>query len=193
MRKLVLTLALCTIGCATNKNEEKKDTTPTTPPPTATAPEANNSHEKRCSTDNDCGPKQLCIRAQCVDISADLAECNNVRVHFPLNSSEMDGSEKDGLERAARCLRADTKMHVTVEGNADERGTEEYNLALGDRRATVIAKYLRNLGASPEQMKTVSYGKENPLCSEHDEDCWAKNRRADLKTAEAAGGKKKKR
>jgi peptidoglycan-associated lipoprotein len=192
MRKLVLALALVTFGCATHKDEEKKDPPPTTPPPSA--PEANNTpQQKGCSADTDCGPKQLCIRAQCVDISGDLAECRNVRVHFALNSSDMDGAEKDGLERAARCLKADHALHVTVEGNADERGTEEYNLALGDRRATTIQKYLKGLGVSGDQMKTVSYGKENPLCTEHDEDCWSKNRRADLKTAEAGPSKKKKR
>jgi peptidoglycan-associated lipoprotein len=73
---------------------------------------------------------------------------------------------------------------VTIQGNADERGTEEYNMALGDRRATTVAHYLESLGASAAQLKTVSYGKENPLCTEHDEECWAKNRRAELKAAE---------
>ena len=73
-------------------------------------------------------------------------------------------------------------MHVTIEGNADERGTDEYNLALGDQRATSVARYLKALGASPTQLKTVSYGKEKPLCTEHDEECWAKNRRAAVKS-----------
>jgi peptidoglycan-associated lipoprotein len=145
-----------------------------------------------CSRDLDCGERQLCIRNQCVDISAGLAECLGVRVHFQFNSAELDSDSRILLERSARCLKADRALHITIEGNADERGTEEYNLALGDRRATVIAKHLEMLGASEGQLKTVSYGKENPLCAEHDEACWAKNRRGELKLVET-GGKKRQR
>jgi peptidoglycan-associated lipoprotein len=112
-------------------------------------------------------------------------------VHFALNSSEIESSDRGSLERSARCLKGDHALHVTVEGNADERGTEEYNLALGDRRATAVAKYLEALGASNAQLRTVSYGKEKPLCTEHDEDCWAKNRRAELNAADGSHGKKK--
>jgi peptidoglycan-associated lipoprotein len=143
-----------------------------------------------CTRDLDCGEKQLCIRDQCVDISAGLAECSQVRVHFPFNSSEIEPAGRNDLERSGRCLRADHALHVTIEGNADERGTEEYNLALGDQRATSVKRYLESLGASAAQLKTVSYGKEKPLCTEHDEACWAQNRRADLKVAT---GKKSRR
>jgi peptidoglycan-associated lipoprotein len=190
MRNLLCVLSVLVItGCA-HKGAQRQDALPTSsPPPASSANDSTSStasgSDKSCGIDTDCGDKQLCIRGHCVDISAGLAECTQVRVHFPFNSADMDEGEKGGLERAARCLRADHKMHVTVEGNADERGTEEYNLALGDRRATVIARYLKRLRVSAEQLKTVSYGKENPLCSEHDEDCWAKNRRADLRAAEA--------
>src|SRR6185503_1367930 len=120
----------------------------------------------------------------CVDISAGLAECSHVRVHFELNSSEIADADKTDLQRSARCLKADQALHVSIEGNADERGTEEYNLALGDKRATAVRGYLESLGASEAQLKTVSYGKENPLCTEHDEACWAQNRRAELKVAD---------
>jgi peptidoglycan-associated lipoprotein len=96
------------------------------------------------------------------------------------------------VERSARCLKADHALHVSIEGNADERGTEEYNMALGDRRATTVKGYLESLGASASQLKTVSYGKENPLCTEHDEECWAKNRRAEMKGFETAAVRPKK-
>jgi peptidoglycan-associated lipoprotein len=69
---------------------------------------------------------------------------------------------------------------VTIEGNTDERGTDEWNLALGDKRASAVETYLEQLGVSAAQLKTVTYGKERPLCSEHNERCWAKNRRAAL-------------
>ena len=178
------------VGCA-HKPEEKKDEKPNTAANAAPAAQPTASAKTNtCSTDLDCTDKQLCIRGRCEDISAGLAECSHVRIHFPLNSSEMDPAETPALQRSARCLKADSTLHVTIEGNADERGTEEYNLALGDRRATTVAKYLESLGSSQAQLKTVSYGKENPLCSEHDEACWAKNRRAELSAADK-GAKKK--
>jgi peptidoglycan-associated lipoprotein len=144
-----------------------------------------------CSVDSDCGSKQLCIREQCVDVTADLAECAMMRVHFAFNSSEIDPADKTALERSARCLKADHALHVAIEGNADERGTEEYNLALGDRRATSVATWLESLGTSATQLKTVSFGKENPLCIVHDEACWASNRRASVKPKELAAGHKR--
>jgi peptidoglycan-associated lipoprotein len=188
-RILALTVVVMGVGCA-HKQQEKAQA-PTQPavasaPVTAPAETQSNS----CSRDLDCKDGQLCIRNACVDITPGLAECNNVRVHFAFNSSEIDESDKPGLDRAARCLKAETAMHVTVAGNADERGTEEYNLALGDRRAHSVADYLKALGASDAQLRTISYGKEQPICTDHDEACWARNRRADL--AVASAGKKHK-
>jgi peptidoglycan-associated lipoprotein len=190
MRTLVALALLA--GCA--HKPEAKNENKTTPNPASSSPPATVANTtpapSSCSSDLDCGPRQLCIRARCVDITADLAECSHVRVHFPFNSSELDPAELTALQRSARCLGADTALHVTIEGNADERGTEEYNLALGDRRATAVAKYLESLGASEAQLRTVSYGKENPLCTEHDEACWARNRRAELSAAEKSSRKK---
>jgi peptidoglycan-associated lipoprotein len=193
MRRLLLSIPLIlAVGCA--HTEAKKDQ-PTTPQPASTtSPQSMQTPTSAgCNGDVDCGDKQLCIRNQCVDISNGLAECSSLRVHFALNSSEIDSGDRPNLERSARCLKADHALHVAIEGNADERGTEEYNLALGDRRATSVAKYLEALGSSSAQLKTVSYGKENPVCTEHDEDCWQKNRRAELKLAAGATKKSKHR
>jgi peptidoglycan-associated lipoprotein len=110
-----------------------------------------------------------------------LAACGDVKVHFDFNSAEIAEQDKPLLERSADCLKQDKKLHVTIEGNADERGTEEYNLALGDQRARSVATYLQRLGTSGLQLKTVSYGKEQPECSGHDEGCWSQNRRASVK------------
>ena len=112
-------------------------------------------------------------------------ECGSVMVHFPFNSDTIDAAERQNLERSAACLKNERGLHVTIEGNADERGTEEYNLALGDRRAAAVARYLESLGASSAQIKTVSFGKENPVCETHDEGCWAQNRRAAVKPSGA--------
>jgi peptidoglycan-associated lipoprotein len=196
MNRVAIVVALAAFGCAHKPETKTEPTAAATqnaaPPPAAPAKMAQTS--RTCGSDLDCSDKQLCIRGACVDITADLAECGQLRVHFEFNASDLSDGDKLQLERSARCLKADHDLHVTIEGNADERGTEEYNLALGDRRATAGAGYLRSLGASEAQLKTVSYGKENPLCSEHDEACWAKNRRAAIKPAAVAeSGSHKKR
>ncbi len=196
MNRLALIVALAAAAGCAHKPEEK-------PAPVASNMNQNASSNSNgntvtqkqpgpCSSDLDCSAKQLCIRGACVDITANLAECAGIRVHFEFNASELSDSDKQQLERSARCLKADHDLHVTIEGNADERGTEEYNLALGDKRATAVSGYLQSLGASDAQLKTVSYGKENPLCTEHDEACWAKNRRAQVKPTEVAETGKKK-
>lgn len=107
--------------------------------------------------------------------------CGAIRVHFDLDSSEIKQDDRPLLEQTARCLKDQAGLRVTIEGNADERGTEEYNVALGDRRAQSVARYLEKLGATRDQLKTVSYGKDNPLCTAHDESCWTENRRAQIK------------
>ena len=187
-----LTLVVMVGGCA-----HKQETKAEAPTPKATAvphvealSEPASTEAKSCASDLDCGAKQLCLNNKCVDITPDLAACTNVRVHFPFNSDEMDSADKSQLDRSARCLKADHTLHVTIEGNADERGTEEYNMALGDRRARAVAGYLQSLGASSQQVATVSYGKENPECQQHDEACWARNRRAALKAGSEKKGRK---
>ncbi|HEX9103723.1 MAG TPA: peptidoglycan-associated lipoprotein Pal [Polyangia bacterium] len=177
-----LTVVAAMVGGCAHKQETKAEAPKTEPAPApqAAAPPADTG-AKTCASDLDCGAKQLCLNNRCVDITPDLAECTNVHVHFPFNSDEIDAADKPQLDRSARCLKADHSLHVTIEGNADERGTEEYNMALGDRRARSVAGYLQSLGASQAQVATVSYGKENPECKEHDEACWARNRRAALK------------
>lgn len=150
-------------------------------PPSAPAPEA--PAERTCADDDQCEPRALCIRNRCVAVTpeVELAECSLVRVHFDFDAWILRSEDKPKLIRVARCLRADQKLHVTIEGNADERGTEEYNLQLGARRATQVERYLEALGVSDAQLKTISYGFEKPLCTEHNEPCWAQNRRAGLK------------
>lgn len=114
-----------------------------------------------------------------------------VRVHFDYDSSEIPESDRPALAGSARCLKEDRTLDAMVEGNADERGTEEYNLALGDKRASSVAKYLSSLGAYESQLKTISYGEENPLCQDHQEACWFKNRRAAVRPRAAAPAMKK--
>jgi peptidoglycan-associated lipoprotein len=184
MRNAIAAFAiLISSGLACSHQPQKANTIATlqaaAPPPAAagTSPTAT----RTCSSDSDCGDRQLCIRSQCVDITAGLPECSTARIHFDLDQADIHPDETAKLQRMGRCLRADHALHVTIEGNADERGTEEWNLALGDKRATAVENYLEQLGVSAAQLKTVSYGKLRPLCSQHNEECWAKNRRAALK------------
>lgn len=131
-----------------------------------------------CVADRDCRDGSLCLSGRCAPITADMPECTALRVHFDFDSTILHGEDRPGLERIARCLRAAQALRVTIEGNADERGTEEYNLQLGQKRAAEVERYLVTLGASATQLKTISYGFNKPICSEHSEDCWSKNRRA---------------
>ena len=99
-------------------------------------------------------------------------------VFFALDSSDIDPDGKSALDAAAALLRQNGAWVVTIEGHCDERGTAEYNLALGDRRAAAALAYLRSLGIPADRLKTVSYGKEFPFDPGHDESAWSKNRRA---------------
>lgn len=86
------------------------------------------------------------------------------------------------LEGNAAWLKANSGKNISVEGHCDERGSNEYNLALGQRRSESSKDYLGNLGVDPARMRTVSYGEEKPVCYQHDESCWWKNRRSDFRS-----------
>ncbi len=99
-------------------------------------------------------------------------------VFFALDSADIDPPAKGVLDADAAVLKQNGSWVVTVEGHCDERGTAEYNLALGDRRAAAAVAYLRSLGIPADRLKTVSYGKEFPFDPGHDDGAWSKNRRA---------------
>ena len=99
-------------------------------------------------------------------------------VYFPLDSSEVDAEGQKVLQENAELMRQNPRWQVTIEGHCDERGTAEYNLALGERRALSARTYLVSLGIPAERVRTVSYGKEFPFEQGHDEAAWSKNRRA---------------
>jgi peptidoglycan-associated lipoprotein len=103
-------------------------------------------------------------------------------VYFDFDEATLTETAKDTLVRNAEWLRSNANARVQLEGNADERGTPEYNLALGERRAAAVRSYLTSLGIDGSRLVVISYGEEHPADQGHGEDAWAKNRRVDFKT-----------
>jgi len=101
-------------------------------------------------------------------------------VHFDFDSSVVKSGEKGKVAKVADYLKSNTADAVRVEGNCDERGTEEYNRALGERRALALREELVRLGVDPTRVDTVSYGEDKPVDPGHDESAWRKNRRGDF-------------
>jgi peptidoglycan-associated lipoprotein len=101
-------------------------------------------------------------------------------VYFDYDSSQINESERAKIETVADHLKKNAAGGVIVEGNCDERGSREYNLALGERRALAVRAYLINLGIDGARIQTKSYGKERPVAMGHDEESWAKNRRGEF-------------
>lgn len=99
-------------------------------------------------------------------------------VHFDYDRYDLDSTARDTLQRNAEWLRANGSARVEVEGHCDERGTVEYNLALGAKRAKAARDYLVSLGISADRLSTISYGEELPLCRDANESCYGRNRRA---------------
>ncbi len=101
-------------------------------------------------------------------------------VFFEFDSDEIGGEAEDKLRLKAAVLAANPGVRLRVEGHADQRGSTEYNLALGQRRAEAVRAFLANYGIDPDRFTTVSYGKERPLVEGEDEEAWARNRRAEF-------------
>ncbi|MEQ8166231.1 MAG: peptidoglycan-associated lipoprotein Pal [Alphaproteobacteria bacterium] len=109
---------------------------------------------------------------------AALEQAAGDRVFFDFDRYNIDGEAEDTLKAQAAWLESNPSVTVTVEGHADERGTREYNLALGERRANAVKNYLVALGIDDGRITTISYGKERPAVEGSNEAAWAKNRRA---------------
>ncbi len=150
-----------------------------------------------CSTDVDCGEgricsaDQRCIAAPKVEAPpvvddeearkrAALASCALESILFDFNDFDLSTGARAVLDKNAECIRF-KKLSVTIEGHADERGTEEYNIVLGEKRANMVKRYLVGLQVDENALKTVSYGEEKPVDSGNTEEAWTKNRRAEFK------------
>lgn len=105
-------------------------------------------------------------------------------IYFDFDKSFIRDDAKPVMKANAEWLKANPKVKIKIEGNCDERGTIEYNQALGQRRATSAKKYLTDMGIAASRISLISYGKEKPICKESDETCWQKNRRDDFVVSE---------
>ncbi len=108
---------------------------------------------------------------------SELFEQNVRDAFFDFNKADIRPDARDALTKDAEFLRSYSSVHVTIEGHCDERGSTEYNLGLGQRRAQAAKNYLVSLGISADRIDTVSWGKERPFCTESTEECWQQNRR----------------
>ncbi len=114
-------------------------------------------------------------------LEQEIEEFEKTMIHFDFDKAELRPEAREILKKKAEWLLKHPEFNVRIEGYCDERGTEEYNLALGQRRADAAKRYLIKLGVSPERITTVSYGEENPIDPRHCEEAWAKNRRDEFK------------
>ncbi|MFN7958903.1 MAG: peptidoglycan-associated lipoprotein Pal [Holophagaceae bacterium] len=99
-------------------------------------------------------------------------------IHFDYDKSEIKAEDRAQLQKLSEFLKAYPAVKIEIQGHCDERGTNEYNLALGNRRASATMHYLMALGSPDQKFTLISFGKEKPLCTEGNEACWSKNRRA---------------
>ena len=131
-----------------------------------------------CKKDGDCGPGLKCNGGKCLDASG---MCRAAPIYFEFNEYTLSSSAQDGIAASFKCMKDNKASAVTVEGHCDERGTDAYNMELGNRRAKAVKTYLSTLGPKLK-VKTMSYGKTKPVCNEDTESCWGQNRRAEFKS-----------
>ena len=169
MKKLVISIVLVNLlaACASEKPKAPEAAAPVPPPVvTAPAPEAAPAPAPVVEVDSLNDPASILAKRS---------------VYYPFDVSAVQDADKPIVVAHAKYLSEHPDRKVRVEGNADERGSNEYNLALGQRRADGVKKMLELGGATASQIETASYGEEKPLCKDHNESCWSQNRRSDIK------------
>ena len=148
-------------ACAKKAVKPEQNSVDTTPPATTTEPVDNGGRYTRDSLDTD-----SCLRQRVV--------------YFDLDRTEIKPEFQAQMACHAAYLKQFPQARVTLEGNADERGSREYNLGLGERRGNAVQGALSAAGASSSQLNVTSYGEERPVCRQHEESCWSKNRRVEI-------------
>src|SRR4051812_37309654 len=174
MKNATLYVAIALLAAACGSNEPKQDakvedrSTAQVPPRTDTGSTARPTTDAKITADPLHDPSNILSKRS---------------VYFEYDSNSVKDEYRNMVQAHARYLNDKKTTHVRIEGNCDERGSREYNLALGQRRAEAVKRVMTVLGAPDASIETVSYGEEKPVASGHDENAWAQNRRADIKYA----------
>ena len=171
MKKIILSTILVSLlaACASEKAKEAVSEPAAAPAPAQTAAPATAPVESAPVSTEATGAA-----------SAEAAAPAERSVYFPFDVDAVQEADRATVQAHGEYLAKNKNAKVRVEGNADERGSSEYNLALGQRRANNVKKLLILSGAKSSQIETISFGEEKPRCTEHNEACWSQNRRADI-------------
>lgn len=159
--RIALVALLCVGAAACSKKQEVKPA----PPPETSGPET--------------APPQASGKYTPADLETDACLRQRV-VYFDFDKDEVKPEFQQIMQCHAKYLQDRPTSQIRLEGNTDERGTREYNLGLGERRGNAVSSALQANGGSASQVSVISYGKEKPVCREHNEDCWSKNRRVEI-------------
>jgi peptidoglycan-associated lipoprotein len=160
-RVVIAALLVAGMAACAKKNTKPAPPVEETPPPTTTERIESTGKYTRDSLDTD-----SCLRQRVV--------------YFDLDRTEIKPEFQAQIACHAAYLRQFPEARVRLEGNADERGSREYNLGLGERRGNAVQSALSAAGGASSQLNVVSYGEERPVCRQHDESCWSKNRRVEI-------------
>lgn len=171
---LVCSLAL--VGCA----KKKPTTTDESMATTETQVEAPAQEVKAEPTPQPMDDETRALMSEDLQVVNNYVSQNGLigDVYFDFDEYELKPEARERLAKNAEFMKSHPEFVYTIEGHCDERGTNEYNLALGDRRANAAKNYLISLGVTGNRLQTLSYGEERPVCTESTEACWARNRRA---------------
>ena len=171
----ILTISLVVISCGTLKKNQ-----------TAGGTEMNESDgitERKFVNEGDIvSQEEIAVQTSSFQEEEARSDINNVL--FDYDRYNIRGDARPNLDNVASLLNKENKMNVVIEGHSDERGTSDYNLALGEKRARATKNYLQSRGVSPSRIATVTYGEEKPLCTYQGESCWQRNRRSSIKLSD---------
>ena len=193
MRKFLLLLLIVGIsvgivfsvsGCGKKKMSSDEEMTPTveSAEPKPGEPGYEKIYEESMAAKEESLDTQAAMAAK-TEVLEGRTSAPLLPIYFDFDKSNIREDQRARIEKNAAYLKENPEVKVRLEGNSDERGTNEYNMALGERRALSAKKYLMNLGIHTDRMHTLSYGEEKPLLHGHDEYSWAQNRRVDFVVA----------
>ncbi|HVO93051.1 MAG TPA: peptidoglycan-associated lipoprotein Pal [Terriglobales bacterium] len=169
--RAVLAAVLVVAGCSSTKEKPE--------PSASAAPIPSADVKKPAAAESKNSPSSSSLDAlQRGQSTATPASSPLQDVYFDFDSYALRADARETLKANGAWLKANPAAQIQIEGHCDERGTTDYNLALGSKRAQSVKDYLVTLGSSADRLSTISYGEEIPVCQEHNEECWQKNRRA---------------